>query len=710
MRYSGLTGACINVMSFNNMIGLALQGVPFEYRVQRYAFETNWSNGEVVQRGTGANYGDGFLRPGFPYRELVNYLYARVSEHRDIGADMDAILTRDWKIKVAASIVPRGMETDGRFYEALLEELRVVLWQKYEDEVKREMGVKDLSPEVASIVSFNMDVIAEKTDSAMVSHGQGSVETVGKLIKSVLLALRQTIDYSVELRADNARLPSELYNQSTPIDSIVDDFAVEAQNFANALTQSAALTSGTVALTLLEGRAGLIGSALLGAWNIGVSFNSMTNVSRYKNRNEEARRKLFDHKYNRVMKSVFSLMTRDQRNLFSGPKQNPFLVSLDHYAAIFVDLAKYYNMPAADVASFENAYKDYQQSNRDQASTVSFMHLLVTVFIAGTFHESSYLQEALVNLYRELNDMLDLVREAPSNGLVGAVDAYRQLLAFQPILEASIQRGPITAGFLRSCAWHQTVIPVSMKFILSPCFGKAFTSGKTLAVLNAVKSLRTTDATVEKTLSRPIRDLTELYHATRESETSSMMILSAYITFILSVCFSIIRIIEISGPRVGYMSTLDWIDTLLSIANWASLGTLLGAYIAVFHFYRKLKHLFGLVGHLLPRRSDPRIRTAITVTRTQEFITIIRFLSVLAASAAITFAIVLQTASLSVNREIAAYIALGAVGTAVASGLLFVFFEFFVRYNLEPRLGRAVRSLCACIIHMMRSISLHSYN
>lgn len=700
MRYSGLTGACINVMSFNNMIGLALQGVPFEYRVQRYAFETNWSNGEVVQRGTGANYGDGFLRPGFPYRELVNYLYARACEHRDLNTDTDAILTRDWKIKVAASIIPRGMETDGRFYEALLEELRVVLWQKYEDEVKREVGAKDLSPEVSSAISFNMNVITERTDAPLVAHGQGSVEGVGKLIKSVFVALHQTIDYAVELRSDNARLPSELYNQSTPIDSIVDDFAVEAQNFANALTQSAALTSGTVALNLLDSRAATIGSALLGAWNIGVSFNSMTNISRYKNRNEEARRKLFDYKYNRVMKSVFSLMTRDQRNQFTGPKQNPFFVSLDHYAAVFVDLANYYNMPEADVASFESAYKDYQNSNRDQASTVSFMHLLVTVFIAGTFHESSYLQEALVNLYKELNDMLDLVREAPSNGLVGAVDVYRQLLAFQPLLEASIQRGAIKYGFLRSCAWHQTVVPVSLKFILSPCFGKTLIDGKTLSVLNAVKSLLTTDAKVEKTLSRPIRDLTELYHATKESETSSMMILSSYITFVLSICFSIIRIIEISGPRENFMSELDWIDTLLNIASWASLGTLLGAYIAVFHFYRKLKHLFGLVGYLAPRRNDPAIRTAISVTRTQEFITLIRFFSVIASSAAITLFIVSQTASSRIYREIAAYIALGAVGTAVMSGLLFVFFEFFVRYNLDPRLGRAVRSLCPCNVHL----------
>jgi hypothetical protein len=44
-------------MIFNNFIGDAVRGVPFLNRFSRYAAETNWSNGEVVTRGTGANYG-----------------------------------------------------------------------------------------------------------------------------------------------------------------------------------------------------------------------------------------------------------------------------------------------------------------------------------------------------------------------------------------------------------------------------------------------------------------------------------------------------------------------------------------------------------------------------------------------------------------------------------------------------------------------------
>jgi hypothetical protein len=91
MRYSCLTGATISGMTFNNFVEQALHGVKFQDRIQRYAYETNWSNGEVLQRGTGSNYGeDGFLRPSFMYRHLIDYLYLRTSSR----ASRDSILPR----------------------------------------------------------------------------------------------------------------------------------------------------------------------------------------------------------------------------------------------------------------------------------------------------------------------------------------------------------------------------------------------------------------------------------------------------------------------------------------------------------------------------------------------------------------------------------------------------------------------------------------
>ena len=126
MRYSGLTGACINAMLLNNFIKQAIDGVPVLNRFRDYSDETNWSNGEVVQRGTGANYGeDGFLRPGFTYDHCMDYLYSKVIEYREThqdpenDQDMDNILSRDWKNKFAAALVPRGMECNEDFKGAL---------------------------------------------------------------------------------------------------------------------------------------------------------------------------------------------------------------------------------------------------------------------------------------------------------------------------------------------------------------------------------------------------------------------------------------------------------------------------------------------------------------------------------------------------------------------------------------------------------------
>jgi hypothetical protein len=104
MRYSGLIGACINSMLFNNIIKSAVKGDTFQHRFQVYANETDWCNGEVVTRGIGSNYGrDGFLRPGFEYAHGLDYLRSRVIEWMEANQDLDDILSRDWKNKFASS-------------------------------------------------------------------------------------------------------------------------------------------------------------------------------------------------------------------------------------------------------------------------------------------------------------------------------------------------------------------------------------------------------------------------------------------------------------------------------------------------------------------------------------------------------------------------------------------------------------------------------
>jgi hypothetical protein len=50
MRYSGLTGAAINAMSFDIFLRQAIDGIHFQSRVDRFSAETSWSNYEVVHR------------------------------------------------------------------------------------------------------------------------------------------------------------------------------------------------------------------------------------------------------------------------------------------------------------------------------------------------------------------------------------------------------------------------------------------------------------------------------------------------------------------------------------------------------------------------------------------------------------------------------------------------------------------------------------
>lgn len=682
-------------MSVNNLVGQALAGSTFIDRIQRYAFETNWSNGEVVQRGTGANYGqDGFLRPGFSYKDGVDYLFARVVEHYEIGADTDAILSRDWKIKIAAALVPKGLENDGIFCESLLNELEKACENKYKEEIKLALKQDKLSPGVETLISNEMLKLKKQwrrtgqsssgNSNPRVSNDEAFyVEHVGKLIKSLMIALTLTIDYASQLRLENGRISSELWNQPNPVDSVIDDFAVEAQNFANALTQSAALAAGTVALGLTSNQGMSIVSFVLGLWNILVSFGSMTNVSRYKNRNEEMRRKISEEKMERVKRSVFSLMTSSQRERIPI-EDNPFAQGLETVVRKFLEDCVYYNHEEAEINEFKQYYNGYKASRQTETQTFEFMHKIVGVYIPSVFYINSYLQEDLVNIYKSLHESLSLIKQAPSQGMKGADAVFNQLVGFDKALKGKIRKGDVKYGFLREGDWYH-FLPETIVYLLGPCLFKGTIAGKTKSALKAVESLKAPGVN-DTVLSRPIRDLTELYFATTESHTGSVMFLSGFVVFCFSVFFSIFRIIDL-------IVDASWAMDILMGAAWASLGSLLGALVAILHFGRKLGHLFGLQSQLGSSQDISKVRL---VTSTQIFLVFVRLVAVVAAAVALPWSLLNQTVLDNDSDDddfgdISQLIALGAVGAAVAAAVLFFLVEFFVRYNLPPALGQVVR-------------------
>jgi hypothetical protein len=464
---------------------------------------------------------------------------------------------------------------------------------------------------------------------------------------------------------------------------LVDDFAVESQGFANALVQSAAFTAATVALPLVSGVGSNVGSGVLGVWNILVSFGTMTNTARYRNRNEEHRRLFADQKLKNVMKYVFSLVPRDQRVRY-GANVNPFVVIIAALVQKFVKYACYYNQEEGAIQMFQNSFQEFQNSTHDRTSIIRFMRELAQVYIPVTFHVNSYLQEALVEIYKALDEMLTLTSQSPSQGSDGAEKVFNLLLEFQSDLKGTIERGNVKYGFIKDHAWHQTPLPVTLKYLLGPLICKRTIAAKTLFLLRNVKALDT-DAIAHKRLSRPIRDLTELHYATSESHIASLTFLSGFMTFSFSIVYSIFRLIQAIQDYV-------WVQVVLDAAGWASLGTLLGSTIACFHFLRKMKHLVRLDRALGVMKSDPRVRRVRFVARTQQVFVLVRLFAGICATVAIPWTISVTSFGtfFDISRDLPAYIGLASVACAVAAGLLFLVVEFRVRYSVDPELGRAV--------------------
>jgi hypothetical protein len=716
MRYSGLTGGCINAMSFNIFIKKAIEDVPFVDRFRSYSEETNWSNGEVVQRGTGSNYGkDGFLRPGFSYSDCMDYLHSKVIEYRESGQDLNKILSHDWKVKIAASIVPRGMEVNTAFMKALHTKLQNAIFEKFLKGVKADNRLRDFA--VGDLLRvhrlarrkglasergwdqflYDLDV-DEKTKKVLEDPHIFIAKRLGTICKEVT-------DFAANAYLYNRRISSELCNQPKPVDSVVDDFAVEAQNFANSLTLSAAFGAGALAFRLMDTDATVFASTVLGILNILISFGTMTNVARYKIRNEEARIAFKDEKLSHVSKAVFSLMDRKTRD--SIPLDlNPFVVSLEKNAESFRKQAEYYDYPEPN--EFMAAFDHLKREINDVDVIRAFQKAITSKFLVDTYHVNSYVQETLVDMYRTADDMLYLltqpIEETPVGGGI-AKELFDRISAFETRLEESLQRGPVRWGFVKQRKFVHWDIIVAIRYFYSLVFcSRAHGSTllgpiqtETQGILKQIRSLSALHQS--KVLRRESRDFEGAYWATRESDIASLMFLSGFFVFISSIVFSV--------ARLGSIGVLE------DYAFWATAASTLGAALATFHLVRKLFLLCGLWSVLGSKKKDVSsphdrqdIRKIRAVTFTQILLTLARLGTAGAAAVALPFSVAENGFGdrIDTGEEIPFWIALGAVVTAVASTIFFFLVEYVVRYNLSPQLGPFVCEIFRDEIESMHQV------
>lgn len=717
MRYSGLTGACINAMLFNNFIKSSIEGGNFIDRFQLYSKETNWSNGEVVQRGTSSNYGeDGFLRPGFPYHHAIDYLHSKVIEYMETQQDLDDIISRDWKKKFAASMIPRGMELNENFIRVLYEKMQMHIFNKFVSEVDKNLSddaltgqlvkrQKDMSERLSGI---NPGEYWAEFLSGLDGLDKESRQQLADFHCEVAKCLEQTVIQIVEFASKgylyNERVNQELHNQPKPVDSIVDDFAVEAQNFANSLVMSAAFSAGALAFVLVDirqenaTRVGEIWAAIIAALNILISFGTMTNAARYKIRNEEARIIFFSEKFSRVKKAVFSLMDKKSQDKVPT-NENPFKLDLEEKVQKFLYDVEYYNIDEAQEFNF--AYKTMLSDINNPAKIRHFQKKLSGYFIADLYHVNSYVQESLVDIYKVCEDMHSFLTQELGDKRSASDKAWRlfdRLVDFTPTLDRSLQRGNVSWGFLkkRRIAHWDIFVVIRYFYSLICC---ACTRCKTplspiqTETLGVLKGTRDLSAHHSHTvLRREIRDLEYLYWATHESDVASLIFVSALLIFLVSWIFTISRIITaFGGPSV-----------VTDVAFWATLASAFGAILAAFHFQRKffiLIRLECILGTKLRRAASSNdkgaIRAVKRVTSTQIFLTLTRLLTAYAAAVALPFAVVIYFygafgEKIRIDESIPFWIALGAVCAAVCATIFFFVVEYIVRYNLSPKLGEYI--------------------
>jgi hypothetical protein len=590
MRYSGLTGAGINIMSLSNLVGQALRGFVVVDRVQRFAFETSWSSSEVVKRGTGSNYGqDGFLRPGFSYEDLIDYLFDKVMELFEIEAQNHDPLSRDWKVRIAAAMIPRGLENDTFFLNCLLAQLDRAINRKFDEVARKLIGTMKLSPDHWRFVTAEKSRIRlssqskPEVESATATGTKKNIEdydffqtkvrTISKALQRVLFTLKETVDCSIQLRLGNNRISSELYNQPKPVDSVIDECATDSQMMVNALTRTIVLAAATICLYRHGNNSFVALSGLFGISTFFYAYNAFLLALRYRTRNALHVREFLESKLNILRKNIYSIMSKDQRSNF--PYRDPCELCLERSVDRFLQNAKYYNSDESSITAFRSAYAQFTAMEKKEARIIQFIRKLLEEFVADLFHTNSYLQEDLVQVYKELLEMRTVFKVGSSHSMKEVDTLYKRLQLVVPVLESHYL----------VWTYRRDTVPASFRYMFSPLSG----GGKIALETKAMADLSQTILAVsnqDSTVRRLVRDLKELNYSVRNFDLANAVIFFAFGSMTFAIVISCLRIIELV---VRTEST--WVEKSNEVLQWISIFALGGAIVASSCMILRMNHL-----------------------------------------------------------------------------------------------------------------------
>lgn len=701
MRYSGLTGAAINAMEVNNFIRGAIQRHTFIERYRTYSKETNWSNSEVVTRGIGAGYGDdGFLRPGFSYNDVVSYLYEKVIEYTETIQDRNTMLSVEWKTKLASGLIPRGLESSESYVQTVVKKCKakiveVVYKHLMEDPLL--VDVVQAQSEKCTLqggsCSFEETLQSLKHD---LNHGSFESEISERLREHIEIAtwldvlILQLVDHAKMGYKEETRISTQATIQPKSVDSITDDFAVEAQNFANGLSNGAAFAAGAVAARTFTDSA----SAVLSAFTPFIAFGTLTNASRYKNRNEEARIVYYEIYLLELQKSIFQYMSlADQQAV--GKDDNPYLQSFSKAYEIFENAVKYYN--CKESIELKQQVDDILLEPMNEKFVNNLQNDICSTYIPEVYHDQPYLKDMLVSLYAILETMIHPMTESGSGSTQSSAKIlFDQLNNFRRDLNISLERRSIKFGWHKprklrhshigavgTYLWHQVIRLKGHR--------KAFTGSSiwkpmsiaTEQILYQVKLLATDlkELGLVAALSREIYQLEHLRFATKENYKTSLVIGSAWISGITGIAFTTGRIIGVSGVS--------------SVAAW-TFG-ILGPIPAVLsvHMLSKKTALIRTLQKALKVKLATAIQSgenaeAVSLRRVLKLLRQVKWVTATRICASGLAGAALPLGLATANSVVPLALAGGAIALAVASTIANISIEYNVRHKFESQLGEYI--------------------
>jgi len=720
MRYTGLSGGCVNMMHFNNFVKAASDGVPLIERFRLYSKGTNWSNGEVIQKGTMTSFGqDSFLRPGFSYTNGLKYLRARIIELLEANEDPDTALSRSWKVKFAASMIPRGMELDPRFISFLTEETSSMIFDMFlkgvsnDELLKRNQGLEGILKARKDELSdqgggMNHDLYwNEYVRGLNASFDDASMKRLRDFHCEVAKGMEQcvldVIEFAKEAHLYNQRFNQELWNQPKSVDSIVGDFTLEARNYPNTLTLLVAFSAASVALcprvfsqsspeeysvTISETISETF-AFVLGVVSVFISFGILSSIGQYKNRNEQARAVYYASRYTHLKKTVFSAMDAKYRSDVALDKNDrrfvligtdPFLEDLERKKQKFLQSVLYYDLEDPDEFIYD--YRRLLERSNQPEAYKHFQKLLVTYYLSDVYHINSHAQENLVEVNKVCGEIRKLLSQEDNNSRRGGKEQLPQFFdrisSFGDHLEQSLRPG-LSSFFrrLQCCCSLRKESRVSS------------ITKETLGIIKEAEII--SKAFKGRILKRQILDLQRLHRASLEKSKADLVLILTSIVFFTSVIFVISTILKMAGAGNSVLTAVQF---------WSQLANFFAAFVPLFYFVRSLYKTLWLWVTLSAKiksragtfdtKTLDGLRRIQSVASAHVFLTTLRFSAVLCAMVALPWAILLYAGRVGPSANMPLNIALVGFFQVVGSIMLSFLFEYVLEYNLPPNLGAFV--------------------